>query len=111
MSEVNSCCGTTCDKAKAVAEYDALRAQVSAMRYELAACQSVLFQLARGGEVTPAYADDAKRVLDATPAQCLAAVQSAAVEKFTTALGAAWRSDWDTQEISEFADEYVRGIK
>ncbi|WP_277810636.1 hypothetical protein [Chromohalobacter canadensis] len=53
-------------------ERDALAAHVENLRRELEACQSVLHQLARDGEVTPDYADDAKRALKETPTQSLA---------------------------------------
>ncbi|WP_139172618.1 hypothetical protein [Onishia taeanensis] len=48
-------------------QYDALAAHVEAQTAELSACQSILYQLARAGEVTPQYADDAKRVLSQKP--------------------------------------------
>ncbi|MAX33716.1 MAG: hypothetical protein CME72_11710 [Halomonadaceae bacterium] len=50
----------------------ALAAHVEAQATELSACQSVLYQLARDGEVTPQYADDAKRVLAQKPPTSLA---------------------------------------
>lgn len=61
-------------------ERDALVVYIEKMRFELSACQSVLFQLARAGEVTPAYADDAKKILQSTPVQCLAKLRADAIE-------------------------------
>lgn len=52
---------------KLKADRDALAAHQVDLVRELTACQSVLFQLARAGEVTPEYADEAKAVLKCTP--------------------------------------------
>lgn len=68
---------------KVVKERDALAAHVEALRRELQACQNVLHMLAHDGQVTPAYANDAKKVLAATPAQCLAQVRADAVSSLS----------------------------
>lgn len=52
---------------KLKADRDALAAHQANLVRELTACQSVLFQLARAGEVTPEHADEAKAVLECTP--------------------------------------------
>lgn len=62
------------------AERDALAVYIEAMRRDLQACQNVLFSLAHSGEVTPAYAADAKKVLQSTPVQCLAEIRAKAIE-------------------------------
>ncbi|WP_163557529.1 hypothetical protein [Halomonas sp. NO4] len=53
-------------------ERDALAAHQKALVFELSACQGVLHSLARSGEVTREYADDAKAVLQRTPHETLA---------------------------------------
>jgi len=98
---------------KLKAERDALAAQVEALRRELQACQNVLHMLAHDGQVTPAYANDAKKVLAATPAQCLAQVRADAVEKF-----ASWLVDSPTfankkqsaTSICKYTNSYVASI-
>lgn len=99
------------------AENEALKVYVEKMRYELAACQSVLYQLARAGEVTPAYADDAKKVLQSTPQQCLAEIQADSIKvgymegfKRRDKLGPL-RKMWSTQEIMELANQYGERVK
>jgi hypothetical protein len=53
-----------CEHLEAVmGERDALAADRAALLKELVPCQNVLHQLARSGQCTPAYADDAKQVL------------------------------------------------
>lgn len=70
----------TCDLIKAElelekvkADRDALSAHIEALRRELQACQNVLHMLAHDGQVTPAYAYDAKKVLAETPQHHMAA--------------------------------------
>lgn len=53
-------------------QYDALAAHQADLVRELAACQSVLHSLAHAGEVTPEYADEAKKVIKRTTATSLA---------------------------------------
>lgn len=67
---------------KVTTERDALAAQVDALRRELQACQNVLHSLAHDGQVTPAYANDAKKVLAATPQQHLLELRADTAEKF-----------------------------
>ncbi|MCF2911747.1 hypothetical protein [Halomonas sp. Cn5-12] len=57
--------------AAAEEERDALAAYQADLIRELTACQAVLHTLAHDGEVTPAYADDAKTVLKRAPKESL----------------------------------------
>lgn len=55
-----------CQKNPVAQERDSLAAHQVDLVRELTSCQLVLHQLARGGEVTPEYADGAKAVLKRT---------------------------------------------
>lgn len=48
-----------------------LRAYQIELTRELQSCQNILYSLAYHGEVTPAYANDAKKVLDRKPQESL----------------------------------------
>lgn len=89
-----------------------LAAHLERMRTELTACQSVLHQLARDGEVTPSYADDAKIVLKETPAASLAALKAKHWREAWAWIDQEFIDDFDTLEESIFSlhvDKIERG--
>jgi len=69
-----------------MAERDALAAHYHVIRRELGACQRILHQLARAGEVTPAYAEDAKMALADEPATSLVKRDAALLDRMAVAL-------------------------
>lgn len=50
-----------------ISELNEALKQIYWLHTELTAHQSVLYQLGRAGEVTPAYGEDGRKVLDAVP--------------------------------------------
>lgn len=94
----------------------ALAATVEALRRELQACQNVLHSLAHDGQVTPAYANDAKKVLAATPQQHLAEIRAEAVERSLKTLSHRWKPDTygdaafiRVSELNQYADSIRKG--
>lgn len=53
------------------AELNTALKQIYLLHTELSAHQSVLYQLGRAGEVTPAYGEDGRKILDAVPKELL----------------------------------------
>lgn len=95
------------------ADRDALSATVEALRRELQACQNVLHSLAHDGQVTPAYANDAKKVLAATPQQHLAEIKAQAgrdgyLACLTEYVGAI-HPDFHGSLANQYADSIRRG--
>lgn len=97
-------------------DYRALAAQVEVLRRELQACQNVLHSLAHVGQVTPAYANDAKKVLAATPQQHLAEIRAqAGRDGFVAGYSKGW-NDFDGADgfrreplANQYADSIRRG--
>jgi hypothetical protein len=74
------------------------------------------FLLARHGEVTPAYADDAKKVLQATPEQCLNQIKAEAGRAgFVAGYEKCWRESYgtkpNTDSVDEYADSYANRVQ
>jgi len=70
------------DNSKLREERDQLIAYQSELVRELTSCQSVLHMLAHAGEVTPAYADDAKAVLKRKSEHSLAQHDAQVIKQF-----------------------------
>lgn len=87
-------------------ERDQLKVYQAELVRELTSCQSVLFMLARSGEVTPAYADDAKAVLDRKPEQSLATHDAEVIER-----AAALIEIDDSKIPTEFDFQMCRGYR
>lgn len=78
MSELNNCCGTTCDKQAAIAERDALVAQNYECKFFI---ESVMANIGAGAtlsEVTDMLCDwwDSNVAVNKTPEQCLREIQT-----------------------------------
>lgn len=96
-------------------ERDALAAHQADLVRELQACQNVLHTLAHHGEVTAAYADDAKVVLNRTPSASLAERDAEVARKAILAARDDYRSEYMGQSIDDllesFAEAYATKIR
>lgn len=88
-------------------EVDSLKAYQADLIRELTSCQSVLFMLSRDGEVTPAYANDAKSVLERKPEASLSARDAEVIGKlrFPTMLRKMWSGGEVQKWLQEQADQ------
>jgi hypothetical protein len=130
MSELNNCCGTTCDKQAAIAERDALVAQVELLRRHRRELLDLIYNNAIGqvamsysidGEAMAKHAfsitgiDAASTAKESTPAQCLSEIQAEAGRAgFVAGADSYFDRHYDksvSDEVLLSADKYAEHIR
>lgn len=104
MSELDNCCGTTCDKQKLAEEINALNAKVEQLRNE--------WEKKDGHELSAKQKlEKLVAIIYATPFQCLAEIQAQAGHAgFLEATAIDW-NQYSEDEIKEAAEEYANKIR
>lgn len=96
------------DLEKVKRERDALAAYQKELAKELQSCQNVLHMMAYCGQVTWAYSDDAKKVLDKSPQTSLAEVRARAVEEAIESVR--WKYTY-THDAYKFFQQHAEEIR